>query len=220
MPIVLPCHKGIGPAVTGTALVARDNFSARYDLDRLEGTFSRPAHKLYGQSYVGKVLVLVTAKGGVASAWMLHEMAARGMAPKAILLDRANTILAQAGLPVPVWTVAQGKVSDDFPLPAIVKPAAEDASAGLDKTSVCTDRKALRAKVAAMTEQFDEVSHASGLPTRARDLGSGYDDALLFWALRNSHLLRERISIVDIADLLGVWSDDTARSIVTDSEKG
>ncbi len=69
-------------------------------------------------------------------------------------------------------------------------------------------------------QQFDDVSHASGLPTRARDLGTGYDDALLFWALRNSHLLRERISIVDLADLLGVWSDDTARSIVADSEKG
>jgi predicted aconitase with swiveling domain len=95
MPIVLRCHKGIGPAVSGTALVARDNFSARYDLDRIKGTFSRPAHKLYGSSYVGAVLVLVTAKGGVASAWMLHEMKARGMAPKAILLDRANTILAQ-----------------------------------------------------------------------------------------------------------------------------
>jgi uncharacterized protein len=95
MPIVLACHKGIGPAVTGTALVAGDNFSARYDLDRLKGVFSRPAHKLYGESYVGRILVLVTAKGGVASAWMLHEMAARGMAPKAIVFDRANTILAQ-----------------------------------------------------------------------------------------------------------------------------
>jgi predicted aconitase with swiveling domain len=95
MPIALKCHKGIGPVVTGTALVADDNFSARYDLDRIEGIFSRPGHKLHGQSYVGKVLVLVTAKGGVASAWMLHEMAARGMAPKAILFDRANTILAQ-----------------------------------------------------------------------------------------------------------------------------
>ncbi|WP_164478310.1 iron-containing alcohol dehydrogenase [Mycolicibacterium stellerae] len=69
-------------------------------------------------------------------------------------------------------------------------------------------------------EQFDEVSHASGLPTRAKDLGAGYDEGLLFWALRNSHLLRERISIVDLADLLGVWSDDTARSIVADAEKG
>jgi len=95
MPVELKCHVGIGPAVRGRALVAKDNFSARYDLDRLAGTFSRPQHKLYGQSYVGEVLVLVTAKGGVASAWMLHEMKARGMAPTAILFDRANTILAQ-----------------------------------------------------------------------------------------------------------------------------
>jgi predicted aconitase with swiveling domain len=95
MPIALKCHRGIGPTVIGTALVARDNFSTRYDLDRIKGTFSRPTHKLYGQTYVEKILVLVTAKGGVASAWMLHEMAARGLAPKAILFDRANTILAQ-----------------------------------------------------------------------------------------------------------------------------
>ena len=68
MPITLKCHRGIGPTVTGTALVAADNFSARYDLNRLEGTFSRPAHKLHGQSYLDKILVLQTAKGGVASA--------------------------------------------------------------------------------------------------------------------------------------------------------
>ena len=42
-----------------------------------------------------KILVVNTAKGGVATAWMLREMAARDMAPKAILLNRANTILAQ-----------------------------------------------------------------------------------------------------------------------------
>ena len=95
MPIVLKCHRGIGPAVTGTALVADDNFSARYDLDRAKGIFSRPAHRLHGQSYVGRILVLVTAKGGVASAWMLREMTARKMTPKAIIFDRANTILAQ-----------------------------------------------------------------------------------------------------------------------------
>jgi D-alanine-D-alanine ligase len=69
----------------------------------------------------------------------------------------ANAILTAAGLPVPRWTVATGRVPDDFPLPAIIKPAAEDASAGLDRSSVCSDRRALRAKVAAMTEQFDEV---------------------------------------------------------------
>ncbi|WP_420391252.1 aconitase X swivel domain-containing protein [Acuticoccus sp.] len=93
--IVLACHPGIGPKVEGEALVARDNFSARYDLDRLAGVFSRPSHALVGQSYVGKILVLNTAKGGVATAWMLHEMASRGLAPLAILFNRANTILGQ-----------------------------------------------------------------------------------------------------------------------------
>lgn len=95
MSIELKCHVGIGPDVEGEALVASDNFSARYDLDRIKGVFSRPQHALFGESYAGKILVLNTAKGGVASAWMLHEMKSRGMFPKAILFNAANTILAQ-----------------------------------------------------------------------------------------------------------------------------
>jgi predicted aconitase with swiveling domain len=91
----LKCHVGVGPEVEGEALVADDNFSARYDLDRMSGVFSRPQHKLAGQSYKDKILVLNTAKGGVASAWMLHEMKSRGVVPKAILLNSANTILIQ-----------------------------------------------------------------------------------------------------------------------------
>src|ERR1700751_595176 len=95
MPILVHCHKGVGPAVIGTALVAADNFSARYDLDRARGVFSRPTHKLAGESYVDRILVLDGAKGGVASAWMLHEMAARGMVPRALIFNRVNPILAQ-----------------------------------------------------------------------------------------------------------------------------
>lgn len=91
----LLCHVGIGPDVSGEALVTGDNFSARYDLDRINGVFSRPQHDLFGQSYRDKILVFNTAKGGVASAWMLHEMKSRGIAPKAILFNNANTILAQ-----------------------------------------------------------------------------------------------------------------------------
>lgn len=92
---ILRAHLGIGPRVTATALVATDHFSARYDLDRINGVFSRPAHRLYGQSYVGRVLVLLGAKGGVATAWMLREMAARRLAPAALLLNTSNPIMAQ-----------------------------------------------------------------------------------------------------------------------------
>ncbi len=93
----LRCHVGVGPEVSGEALVAEDNFSARYDLDRIKGIFSRPQHKLAGQSYVDKILVFNTAKGGVASAWMLHEMVSRKLAPRAILFNSVNPILAQGG---------------------------------------------------------------------------------------------------------------------------
>jgi predicted aconitase with swiveling domain len=92
---IFRARHAMGRTVRGPALVAADGFSARYDLDRIKGIFSRPAHKLAGQSYVGKVLVLDTAKGGVATAWMLHEMQARGVVPLALVLNSVNPILAQ-----------------------------------------------------------------------------------------------------------------------------
>jgi predicted aconitase with swiveling domain len=86
---------GMGRRAEGPALVAKDGFSARYDLDRLRGVFSRPEHKLAGRSYVGCVLVLDAAKGGVATAWMLHEMQARGVMPAALVLNSVNPIMVQ-----------------------------------------------------------------------------------------------------------------------------
>ena len=94
-PRTFRARHAMGRKVRGIALVANDGFSARYDLDRTAGIFSRPAHKLAGQSYVGRILVLDTAKGGVASAWMLHEMQSRNKAPLAIVFNSVNPILAQ-----------------------------------------------------------------------------------------------------------------------------
>jgi predicted aconitase with swiveling domain len=114
MPIVLRCHPGIGPPVEGEALVAKDNFSARYDLDRKAGTFSRPSHALAGQSYNGRILVLDQAKGGVATAWMLRDMRERGIVPLALLFNRVNPILAQGAAFAGVALVDrfQGDVTD------------------------------------------------------------------------------------------------------------
>jgi len=86
---------GMGRKVRARALVARDGFSARYDLDRTRGVFLRPEHKLAGESYLGRVLVLDAAKGGVATAWMLHEMKARGVMPAALVFNRVNPIIVQ-----------------------------------------------------------------------------------------------------------------------------
>ena len=91
---IFRARHAMGRTVRGPALVANDGFSARYDLDRINGIFSRPSHKLAGQSYVGKILVLDTAKGGVATAWMLHEMTSRGIVPLALVFTSVNPILA------------------------------------------------------------------------------------------------------------------------------
>lgn len=70
----------------------------------------------------------------------------------------ANTLMMDAGLPVPTFLLAEGnRLPADTQLPAIVKPAAEDASVGIDAGAVCTTRKALRQRVSAMLEHHDDV---------------------------------------------------------------
>jgi uncharacterized protein len=86
---------GMGRKVRARALVASDGFSARYDLDRTRSVFSRTEHKLAGESYLGRVLVLDAPKGGVATAWMLHEMKARGATPAALVFNRVNPVIVQ-----------------------------------------------------------------------------------------------------------------------------
>lgn len=86
---------GMGRKLRGKALVAKDGFSARYDLDRIRGVFSRPEHKLAGENYNGRILVLDAAKGGVATAWMLYEMSARKIIPAALVLNAVNPIMVQ-----------------------------------------------------------------------------------------------------------------------------
>lgn len=124
----LVARQAMGSKVRGRALVAKDGFSARYDLDRITGTFSRPAHKLAGQSYKGRILVLDTAKGGVASAWMLREMAARGVVPLALVFNSVNPIIAQGAAFGGITLLAgfEGDITSQVPNGATVEidPAA------------------------------------------------------------------------------------------------
>lgn len=70
----------------------------------------------------------------------------------------ANTLLARAGAPIPRFVLSNGnRLPTDLTLPVIVKPAAEDASVGIDTGSVCTTKRALKKRLAEMVEQWDEV---------------------------------------------------------------
>ena len=125
---ILYAAAGMGQKLQGEALVAKDGFSARYDLDRLRGIFSRPQHKLAGQSYVGKVLVLDAAKGGVATAWMLYEMKSRGIVPAALVLNAVNPIMVQ-GAAFAGFTMLSGFAVD------ITAAIPNDATVDIDPTA-------------------------------------------------------------------------------------
>jgi D-alanine-D-alanine ligase len=84
----------------------------------------------------------------------------------------ANTLLQSAGVPVPKFFLAEGnRMPADAPLPAIVKPAAEDASVGIDRGAVCTTRKALRERVSGLLELFDDVMVQAYVPGREFNVG-------------------------------------------------
>ena len=69
-----------------------------------------------------------------------------------------NRLLDDAGLPVPRWAVARrGQPVPSVGFPAICKPAAEDASIGVEQRSVVRTAKALAERVDAMHERWDEV---------------------------------------------------------------
>lgn len=69
-----------------------------------------------------------------------------------------NALLERAGLPVPRWAVVTpGATLPSVGFPAICKPAAEDASVGVEQRSVVRNMRALAARVDAMHERWNEV---------------------------------------------------------------
>jgi D-alanine-D-alanine ligase len=69
-----------------------------------------------------------------------------------------NGLLDRVGLPVPKFAVATpGAPLPSVGFPAICKPAAEDASVGIEQRSVVRNVRSLAARVETMHEHWDEV---------------------------------------------------------------
>jgi D-alanine-D-alanine ligase len=69
-----------------------------------------------------------------------------------------NAALERAGLPVPKFSVVRrGSAIPSVGFPAICKPAAEDASIGVEQRSVVRTSRELAERVSSMLERWDEV---------------------------------------------------------------
>jgi D-alanine-D-alanine ligase len=97
----------------------------------------------------------------IAGALELTGVPVTGASARTIILCHnkplVNALLASRHLPVPLWTTPEHGSLDTFPFPAIVKPAAEDASVGIDQQSVVTTRAALDERVSAVAHEYGEV---------------------------------------------------------------
>ena len=91
----------------------------------------------------------------------------------------ANELALQAGIPVPRFaTVRAGDPLPRVGYPAICKPAAEDASLGIEQRSVVRTPREMRARLDAMLEQWDEIVVQRFVDGREVNVGIVGDEVL------------------------------------------
>ena len=87
-----------GDPVEARALVMREGFSPRYDLDRWTGVISRIGHSAEGENIRDAVLIIPTTKGGVAGGWAFLDLLKKGIAPKALVFGKLNPVMVQGAV--------------------------------------------------------------------------------------------------------------------------
>jgi predicted aconitase with swiveling domain len=96
--VTIDVKRAWGQPVEGEALVMREGFSPRYDLDRVTGIISRIGHSAEGISVRDRILVIPTAKGGVAGGWAFFDLLHKGIAPKALVFGKLNPVMVQGAV--------------------------------------------------------------------------------------------------------------------------
>lgn len=95
---VIHVTRAWGPVVQAQALVMKEGFSPRYDLDRWSGVISRIGHSAEGESIRDRVLIIPTTKGGVAGGWAFLDLLKKGIAPKALVFGKLNPVMVQGAV--------------------------------------------------------------------------------------------------------------------------
>jgi len=90
--------RAFGPVVEGEAVVSKEGFSPRYDLDRTSGVITKIGHALEGAHLRDKILFTPTAKGGVAAGWAFFDIKSKGFAPKALVFGKTNPVMVQGAV--------------------------------------------------------------------------------------------------------------------------
>jgi predicted aconitase with swiveling domain len=110
---VIRLKRAFGAPVEGVALISREGFSPRYDLDRWTGMISRPGHALEGHNLKDKILITPSAKGGIAAGWAFYDIKNKGIAPKAFVFGVTNPVMVQGAVFAGI-TITEGWTPDPY----------------------------------------------------------------------------------------------------------
>ena len=99
--------RALGKLVRGEALVSREGFSPRYDIDRTTGQISKIGHSLEDAFIHDKIMIIPSAKGGVAAGWAFADIAEKGFALKALVFGKLNPVMVQ-GAAFAGMTITEG----------------------------------------------------------------------------------------------------------------
>jgi D-alanine-D-alanine ligase len=125
-----------------------------------------------------------------------------------------NTMLDAARLPVPRFGVA--RVGEPLPtvgFPAICKPAAEDASLGVEQRSVVKSARGLQARVGEMHEEWDDVLVQRFVAGREVNVGILGDQVLPIAEIDFSAMPDEYWRIVSYRSKWQTGSDEDVGSV-------
>ncbi|HKO16953.1 MAG TPA: hypothetical protein VJU87_11990 [Gemmatimonadaceae bacterium] len=120
-----------------------------------------------------------------------------------------NGLLDHAGLPVPPWSVVRrGAALPSLGFPVICKPAAEDASLGVEQRSVVRSTRALALRTEAMLERWDEVLVQRYVDGREVNVGVLGDRVLPISEIDFGEMPRGKWRIVTYQSKWGTGSDE------------
>jgi D-alanine-D-alanine ligase len=120
-----------------------------------------------------------------------------------------NSLLDRAGLPIPRFALARpGAPLPTVGFPAICKPAAEDASIGIEQRSVVRTTRALAERLASMYERWPEVIVQRYIDGREVNVGILGDMVLPVSEIRFDHMPKGKWRIVSYRSKWETGSDE------------
>ena len=106
------CHKIAEGAASGKALISSDDICF-YMIEPKTGVVIEKGHDLEGQSVANSVLIFPSGKGSsVVQADGLYQLQLHGNAPKAMVLQHADTVIVASAIVIGIPVVS--KLPDEF----------------------------------------------------------------------------------------------------------